>query len=112
ASAPPPCRQPAPTRPPSISHISSVQPSPSAPSRYSAGTQQSSKVSSAVSDECIPSFLSMRETWNPGVSFGTRNRENPLWPASLSVLATSRHQLQRLPTVMNVLRPLITYSLP
>ena len=65
-----------------------------------------------MSDECMPSFLRVLVTWKPEVSLGTRKSEKPLCPASRSLLATTRHQWQRLPLVMKIFLPLMTYSLP
>ena len=54
----------------------------SAPIRFSAGTRQSSKNSSAVSDAHQPIFLSLRPTVKPGVSFSTSSSEMPPKPGS------------------------------
>src|SRR5229473_6513214 len=45
-------------RPPSSTRIASIKPSPSLPSRFSAGTMQSSKIISAVSLALNPSLFS------------------------------------------------------
>jgi hypothetical protein len=67
--------------------IAILKPSPSSPSRFSAGTRASSNVSSPVVEPAMPSFGSSRATSKPGVSASTTNAEMPEWPASGSVLA-------------------------
>ena len=52
-------------------------PRPSTPSRFSAGTGHSSKLSSAVSEARIPILSSFRLTENPGRPRSTRNIEMP-----------------------------------
>src|SRR5881398_3793206 len=67
--------------------IAILKPSPSSPSRFPAGTRQSSNVSSPVVEPRMPIFGSSRATSNPGASASTTNAEMPAWPASASVLA-------------------------
>ena len=62
-------------------------PSPSSPSRFSAGTRHSSKTSSPVVEPAIPIFGSSRATWKPGASDSTTNAEIPAWSPSGSVFA-------------------------
>ena len=52
-------------RPPSSTRMASMNPSPSLPSRFSAGTKQSSKISSAVSLARRPSLFSFFPGRNP-----------------------------------------------
>jgi hypothetical protein len=54
----------------------------SGPSRFSAGTRQSWKNSSAVSDAHQPIFLRLRPTVKPGVPFSISSSETPPKPAS------------------------------
>ncbi|MOA20423.1 hypothetical protein D3C78_1408660 [compost metagenome] len=54
----------------------------SAPIRFLAGTGQSSKNSSAVSDAHQPIFFNCRPTVKPGVSFSISNRLMPENPGS------------------------------
>ena len=63
------------------------KPSPSSPSRLSAGILQSLKKISPVVEPLIPIFGSIRPTSKPGASASTTNAEMPEWPASGSVLA-------------------------
>ena len=63
------------------------KPSPSSPSRFPAGTRQSSKRSSPVVEPAMPIFGSRRATSKPGASDSTTKAEIPEWPASGSVLA-------------------------
>ena len=67
--------------------IAILKPSPSSPSRFSAGTRHSSKTSSPVVEPAIPIFGSSPETSKPGASASTTNAEIPPCPASGSVFA-------------------------
>ena len=69
--------------------IASLNPWPSTPNRFSAGTRQPSKMSSPVVEPLIPSFGSIRPTWNPGRSASTRKAEMPLCPSVGSVFANT-----------------------
>ncbi|MNP47758.1 hypothetical protein D3C76_1418300 [compost metagenome] len=53
----------------------------SMPIRFSAGTRQSSKNSSAVSEAHQPIFFSLRPTPRPGVPFSTSSRLTPPYPS-------------------------------
>ena len=57
------------------------------PTRFSAGTSQSSKISSAVGEPRMPHFFSLRDTEKPGKSFSTMKALMPLAPCSGEVLA-------------------------
>ena len=54
-----------------------LKPMPSAPSRQAAGTRQSVKTNSAVSEARRPSLSSVLPTWKPGCPSRTRNAEIP-----------------------------------
>src|SRR5215831_3799470 len=71
-------------RSPWSSHIRSVQPSPSSPSRQSLGSRHSSDTAELLFDDCrLPRDCRLGEEgegwtdlmWEPGVPFGTTNRE-------------------------------------
>ena len=64
-------------RPPSSTRMASMKPSPSLPSRFSAGITQSSKIISAVSLARRPSLFSFLPGRNPFVPFSTMNAESP-----------------------------------
>ncbi len=65
-----------------------------------------------MSDECMPSLSSLRDTCTPGSDVSTRNSETPWWPAPGSVLATRVRNCARVPLVMNILRPLTRHASP
>ena len=69
--------------------IAILKPSPSSPSRLSAGMRMSLKKISPVVEPLMPIFGSIRPTSNPGVSASTTNAEMPEWPASGSVFANT-----------------------
>ena len=97
-----------PTRPPSIADRAILNPWPSSPRRFAAGTRQPSKTSSAVSDARIPSLSSVLVTVNPGVPFSTTKAEMPRCPWARSVWQkTSANDASR-PVVMKRLQPSIT----
>ena len=52
----------------------------SAPTRLAAGTRTSTKDSSAVSEQCQPSFSSRRPTVNPGVPLSITSSATPPAP--------------------------------
>ena len=58
-----------------------LNPSPSAPSRFAAGTGTSSKLTSQTCAPCWPIFLSGLPTETPGRSAGTRKAETPRAPS-------------------------------
>src|SRR3546814_12491943 len=66
-----------------ISAIAKPKPSPSAPTRFSAGTRQSSKVTCAVGEAFQPSFFSGAPNDRPGVSFSTTRQLMPFDFSSL-----------------------------
>ena len=84
----------------------------SRPMRSAWGTGTSSSAISAVSDECMPSFSSRRDTDTPGSDVSTMNSEIPRCPPSASVFATSVRKCARAPLVMNILRPLTRHTSP
>ena len=89
------------------------KPSFSRPSRFDAGIRQSSKISSAVSEDSQPVFFSARPTRNPGVPLSTMNIEIPCEPrASRLVLAATKYTSACTPLVMNILLPLSTNPSP
>ena len=92
--------------------IAILNPSPSSPSRFAAGTRASSKTSSPVVDPLIPIFGSTRATSNPGVSASTTNAEIPECPWSGSVFANTVYSCATPALVMNRLDPFRTYSSP
>ena len=62
---------PIPIRPPSRVRRNSLSPSPSSPSRLSAGIRQPLNSSSPVAEAWSPIFSSIRPNVNPGVPFST-----------------------------------------
>src|SRR5207302_1815891 len=62
---------------------------PSPPRGWPAGTRQSSKTSSPVSEARQPSLSSLRNIVRPGVPFGTTKTPWPRWPAWGSTVATT-----------------------
>ena len=82
------------------------------PSRFSAGTRQSSNRIAAVSDERIPSLSSSRSTVIPGVSLRTTNDLMAARPSDLSRVAHTTTASQRSPEVTKIFSPLRTYSSP
>jgi hypothetical protein len=70
-------------RPPSSTRMASTKPSPSLPSRFSAGISQSSKISSLVSLARRPSLFSFLPGRKPGVPFSTTKAERPCVPLAL-----------------------------
>ena len=64
-------------RPPSSTARLSINPCPGLPSRFSAGTRQSLKMTSLVSLARSPSLFSFFPGRKPGVSFSTTNAEMP-----------------------------------
>ncbi len=77
--------------------------------RFSAGTRQSSKNSSAVSLAFRPTFSSRRPRVKPGVPRSTAIRLTPCAPWSVAVFATTITRSAFSPLVMNVFCPLSTY---
>src|SRR5271155_2079759 len=101
-----------PIRPPSKVDIATLNPSPSLPRRFLAGTRQSSKKIEQDHAALMPIFRSGGARLKPGVFVGTRNAEIPLWPAALSVIAKRTIASAFGPTVIQFLDPLMTYSCP
>ena len=92
------------------SRISWTKPWPSSvPSSASAGSFASSKNSSDVSAQSMPSFFSFLPRRKPGVSsVSTTISEVPLAPLVGSVLATTMIRLACWPLVMKVFEPFST----
>ncbi len=76
------------------------------------GTRASSKTSSAVSEERLPSLSSVRETRTPGVAVSTTICDIPWWPPASQVRASKHSQSACVPLVMYILLPLMTHSSP
>ena len=74
--------------------------------RLLAGTRQSSKCSSAVSEAHQPIFLSSVRV-KPGVSRSMASSETPAAPGP-PVRTATVYQSARMPEVMNILAPLTT----
>ena len=89
-----------------------LKPSPSEPSRFSAGIRQPVNVSSPVVEPEMPIFGSSRATANPGASFSTTNAEMPGWPADGSVFAKTVYRCATPAFVMKRFEPSRTYSSP
>ena len=70
-------------RPPSSPAIAKRKPSPSAPTRFSTGTRQSSKITCAVGDAFQPSLRSGAPKDSPGVPFSITRQEMPFDFSSL-----------------------------
>jgi len=78
----PPIEQAAMLSPPPSSPATAIlNPSPSLPTRFSAGTRQLSNVTIAVGCDFQPSFFSWAPNDRPGVPFSTAMQEMPLGPA-------------------------------
>ena len=60
-----------------IDELKMAIPAPSGPSRFSAGTRQSSSTTSPIGEVRRPIFSRPRVTVNPGVPFSTRKAEMP-----------------------------------
>ena len=80
------------------------KPEPSAPTRLAAGTRQSTKDSSAVSEQCQPIFSSVRTTVKPGVSRSITSSEMPSCPGP-PVRTAVVTKSARFPEVMYVFVP-------
>ncbi len=76
-----------PMRPASSTCSVLMKPCPSSPSSWSAGTRQSSKMTSLVSLARIPSLFSFLPAVIPGVPCSTTNAEMPRCPLARSVTA-------------------------
>ncbi len=79
---------------------------------FDTGTRTSTKFSSAVSLDRIPSLSSFRLIENPSTSVGTTICEIPREPPSSEVRARRHSQSAWRPLVMKVFEPLITHSSP
>ena len=89
-----------------------LKPSPSAPSRFSAGTTTSWKATAEVSVARWPILSRCFSRITPGASIGITNAESPLWPLPGSVEAKHTIHAAWPAFVMNIFEPLTTYSSP
>ncbi len=88
--------------------MSTLTPRPTSPSTFSAGTSQSSKMSSQVSDPRIPSLSSFWAVEYPGKSFSTMKAVMPRAPAAGSVFAYTTSTSACGPLVIHILVPFST----
>ncbi|OLY82730.1 hypothetical protein AYI68_g3141 [Smittium mucronatum] len=97
--------------PPSSPCIANLNPWPStAPSKFSFGIRTFSKITILVGCEFHPTLFSFFPKNNPGDSLGTINAEIPCGPGP-PVRAITIYTSESPPLLINVLVPLITYSL-
>ncbi|MCY1458320.1 hypothetical protein D9M71_756920 [compost metagenome] len=75
------------------------------PKRFSAGTRQSIKLITAVSEALIPNLCSKRSTFIPGVPFGTTNDLIAARPSFLSKVAQTTTESARSPDVTKIFSP-------
>ena len=101
-----------PIRPESRARIATVNPWPSAPRRFSAGTTTSSSTSSPVGEPLSPIFLNTCPTRSPGVADGTRNALTPAAFSPGPVRANTTYRPAWPTLVMKTLVPLRTYPSP
>ena len=87
--------------------MSWAKPDPSGPTRFAAGTRQSEKDSSAVSEQCQPIFSSRRTTVKPGVPRSITSSETPSYPGP-PVRTAAVTKSARAPEVMYALVPSTT----
>src|SRR2546429_9778473 len=92
-----------------IDRVKRKAPPPSLPSRFSAGTSQFPKNTSAIGDVRTPIFSSFRATFIPGESFSTRKAVIPSGPRVLSTVAKTTSRSATGPLVTKTLLPLRTY---
>ncbi len=92
--------------------IAVLNPVPSSPSKFSAGTWQSSKISSTVGEPRIPIFFSSFPTLKPGDVFSTAKALMPFGPLAGSVTAKTQTTSATPPCVIQILVPLRTYLSP
>ena len=109
-SAIPRAMAPTPTLAPSRDPMAIPKPLPSSPSLLAAGTRQSSKNSSAVSEHLIPILSSIFPVEKPFIPFSTMNADIPFAPFEGSVSANTRIASALAPPVMKHLFPLRIYS--
>ena len=84
----------------------------SPPSRFSAGMRQSSRITSAVWEARMPSFVSFLPWLRPGVPLPTTKEAWPRVPRLGSTVATTTWTSAMPPLVMKTLVPLRTHSSP
>src|SRR6266481_917162 len=92
-----------------IDRVNRKAPPPSLPSRFSSGTSQFSKNTSAIGDVRRPIFSSLRATFIPGEFFSTRKALIPFGPRVLSTVANTTSRSAMGPLVTKILLPLRTY---
>src|SRR6266850_4311443 len=95
-----------------IDRVNRKAPPPSLPSRFSTGTSQFSKNTSAMGDVRRPIFSSLREAFIPGEFFSTRNALIPSGPRVLSTVANTTSRSATGPLVTKILLPLRMYLDP
>src|SRR6266487_1078222 len=95
-----------------IDRVNRKAPPPSLPSRFSFGTSQFSKNTSAIGDVRRPIFSSLRATFIPVESFSTRNAVIPSGPRVLSTVANTTSRSATGPLVTKILLPLTMYLDP
>src|SRR6266581_7067106 len=95
-----------------IDRVKSQLPAPSLLSKFSSGTSQSSKNTSAIGDVRTPIFSSFRATFIPGESFSTRKALIPFGPRVLSTVAKTTSRSATGPLVTKILLPLRKYLEP
>ncbi|SSQ42979.1 Uncharacterised protein [Acinetobacter baumannii] len=75
------------------------------PSKFSAGTRQSVKLITAVSEALIPNLCSSRSTFIPGVPLGTTNDLIAARPSFRSSVAHTTTESARSPEVTKIFSP-------
>ena len=92
--------------------IAILKPSPSSPSRFSAGATTSWNAIADVSVERCPILSRCFSAVTPSASISTTNADSPLCPLGRSVEAEADDHDALPPFVMNIFEPLSTYSSP
>ncbi len=103
---------PMPSRPPSSAVMATLKPPPGSPSRFSAGTSQSSNDSDTVFDERMPILSSSRPTLNPGRSGVITSVDSPRVPGPSPVRANRMITLAKPPEVIHIFSPFTTKRSP
>src|ERR1043166_7070763 len=92
-----------------IAQVNWELPWPSLPIRFSSGTSQFSKNTSAIGDVRRPIFSSLRATLIPGESFSTTKALIPFAPRDRSTVANTTIRSATGPLVTKILLPLRKY---
>src|SRR4029450_6098120 len=95
-----------------IDRVKRKAPPPSLPSRFSTGTSQFSKNTSAIGDVRRPIFSSLRPTFIPGEFSSPRKALIPSGPRVLSTVANTTSRSATGPFVTKILLPLRMYLEP